>query len=103
MKKVNITVTLLNNVGLKNTFDYENIEFSNHDDYALEFPIQSYTKQIVIEVGGKINLLNGKEQKVRSNKSIRIDLNENTRNILDLYMRSVPEKGYCIFVKGKNG
>ena len=103
LKKVTITTTLLNNMGLKNIFSDKNIEFNCHEDYTLEFPVHSYTKEILIQVEGEINLLNGKKQKVQNQKIITIDLNESTSNILDLYMKCVPGRGYCIFVKGKNG
>jgi hypothetical protein len=46
LKKVKILVNLTNNLGIKSTISFDNVQFKETEDYILEFPIQSYTKQI---------------------------------------------------------
>ena len=102
LKKARVRVELVNNLNIKNSLDFDGVAFSNSEDYLLEFPIQSYTKFISISVDADISLYSGKEQHVSSSKRIVIDLNENTTNFLDLYLRRTNE-GECIYLLGKNG
>lgn len=39
-------VNLTNNLGIKSTISFDKVQFKETEDYVLDFPIQSYTKQI---------------------------------------------------------
>jgi hypothetical protein len=60
LQKVKIMVTLINSLGIRSTIDVDNIEFKENEDYLLEFPIHSYTKDIEISVSAKITKYNKK-------------------------------------------
>ena len=50
LEDVKITVDMVNNQNIKSSLDFDNVKFSNYEDYVLEVPIQSYLKQIRINV-----------------------------------------------------
>lgn len=102
LEKVKILVTLTNNLGIKSTIDFDNVQFRASEDYLLEFPIQSYTKSIDISVSAKVKKYNKKEEELTSAHSIEIQLSENNVNFIDLYMRKKADS-YCVYVLGKNG
>lgn len=58
LEKVKILVTFTNNLGIKSTIDFDNVQLKSSEDYILEFPIQSYTSQISISVEGKVKKYN---------------------------------------------
>lgn len=58
LEKVKILVTLTNNLGIKSTIDFDNVQFKSTEDYLLEFPIQSYTSRIEIFVSAKVKKYN---------------------------------------------
>jgi hypothetical protein len=60
LEKVKILVTMTNNLGIKSTIDFDNVQFKSTEDYLLEFPIQSYTSRIDISISAKIKKYNKK-------------------------------------------
>jgi hypothetical protein len=60
LEKVKILVTLTNNLGIKSTIDFDNVKFKPNEEYLLEFPIQSYTKNIDISISAKVKKYNKK-------------------------------------------
>lgn len=87
LEKVKILVTLTNNLGIKSTIDFDNVQFKATEDYLLEFPIQSYTTKIDIAVSAKIKKYNKIEEELTSGRTIEINLSEGNTNFLDLYMK----------------
>lgn len=102
LEKTRIVVTLTNNLGIRSSIDFDNVQFKSTEDYVLEFPIQSYTSQISIAVSAKVRKYNRTEDNLTSNHSININLSEENTNFMDLYIRRGKE-GYCLFLFGKNG
>lgn len=102
LEKVKILVTLTNNLGIRSTIDFDNIQFKSTEDYVLEFPVQSFTSNISISVQAKVKKYNGKEEDLASSHSIPINLGEGSTNFLDLYL-SKKADGYFIYLLGKSG
>ena len=102
LEKVKILVTLTNNLGIKSTVSFDNVQFKSTEDYVLEFPVQSFTSRIEILITGKVKKYNGKEEDLTSGHTIDINLAEGNTNFLDLYMRKKKD-GYYVYLLGKNG
>jgi hypothetical protein len=58
LQKVKILITLTNNLGIKSTISFDNVEFKSTEDYVLEFPVQSYTSNINILITAKVKKYN---------------------------------------------
>jgi hypothetical protein len=58
LQKVKILITLTNNLGIKSTISFDNVEFKSIEDYVLEFPVQSYTSNINILITAKVKKYN---------------------------------------------
>lgn len=87
LEKVSISVTLTNNLGIRSTISFDNVQFKSSEDYTLEFPVQSYISRIDISVSAKVKKYNQKEQELSSSHGIDINLSETNTNFLDLYVR----------------
>ena len=58
LQKVKISITLTNNLGIKSTISFDNVEFKSTEDYVLEFPVQSFTSNINILITAKVKKYN---------------------------------------------
>ena len=105
LQNIKARVTVTSNLAIKTFFSFDFKEWSDSEDLALEFPIQSYSESINIELEAEIKLMNKKEQKLTHSKTITIDLGERrgNTNFLDLYLHRDVNKGYVVSLLGANG
>ena len=59
LEDVRIVVEMLNSQDIKSTIEFNDVTFSNFEDYVLEIPIQSYLKIININVEANIKKYSG--------------------------------------------
>ena len=89
-------------MGIKSFLNFENVTWNSQEDYVLEFPIQSYVKNVSIFVDAEIKKYTGTMQPLSFRKNIGIDLRENAPMFIDFYLNKKGDD-YVIDVVGKNG
>ena len=102
LKNICIKVEIENNMGIKSSLNFENVDWASQEDYVLEFPIQSYIRNVSVFVSSEIKKYSGKMQELSFRKNIDIDLRETNPMFIDFYLNKYQGE-YILDVMGKNG
>lgn len=102
LKDIKIKVDMLNSQDIKSNVEFDKVEFVHDKDYVLEIPIQSHLKSINICVEANVTKYTGEKVELRDINSIKIDLEEDSVNFIDFYLKKVDSQFY-LFALGKNG
>lgn len=77
LKDIKAKVTVTNHQQISSYYEFNFPTWTNSQDQIIEFPIQSYTETINIEVSATIKLQSQKDFNVTHSKRINIDLGSN--------------------------
>jgi hypothetical protein len=89
LKDIKIKVDMLNSQDIKSNVEFDKVEFVHDKDYVLEIPIQSHLKSINIFVEANVTKYTGEKVELRDINSIKIDLEEDSVNFIDFYLKNV--------------
>ena len=104
LKDIKVKVTVTNHKKISRFFQFSFDKWTDSQDLTIEFPIQSYTNIIDVEVGAKIKLQSQKEVDVNHSKAIMIDLGSNNEiGFVDFYLEKDKHSNYILNTMGLNG
>jgi hypothetical protein len=60
LKDSKISVLILNHQNISSSFEVTSVEWDHKNEYVLEVPVQTYLKNITINVSAKVDMYSGK-------------------------------------------